>query len=219
MKKTAQNIFRDKDGKLRIEDDWFEASLPESIFLDEMSYPQSAYSFLTVYSKEENALKLGYATSNMNSTFSIGPKGKIEIGKFVVLETTNLISNLSITIGDHCMFSWGSFITDSWLDIDSYDRATRRNLLELVALSGIKHLVFEKPKPVTIEENVWVGFDSVILPGVTLGRNAVIGCKTIISKDVPANAVIAGNPAKIIKYLNPENTEQAKINALSRINR
>lgn len=54
---------------------------------------------------------------------------------------------------------------------------------------------------VTIKDNVWVGGNSVILPGVTIGQNAVIGAGSIVTKDVPDNAVVAGNPAKVIKML------------------
>ncbi|HXR66039.1 MAG TPA: sugar O-acetyltransferase [Ktedonobacteraceae bacterium] len=55
--------------------------------------------------------------------------------------------------------------------------------------------------PVTIGNRVWVGGRSVILPGVTIGDNAVIGAGSIVNKDVPANVVVAGNPARIIKTL------------------
>jgi acetyltransferase-like isoleucine patch superfamily enzyme len=68
-------------------------------------------------------------------------------------------------------------------------------------------LLAEKPRPVIIEDNVWIGFDSVILPGVRLGRGAVIGCKTIITKDVPPYAVMVGNPPRLIKFLEPDDTE------------
>jgi maltose O-acetyltransferase len=54
-------------------------------------------------------------------------------------------------------------------------------------------------KPVTIGNNVWIGSHAVILPGVTIGDNAIIGAGSVITKDVPANVVVAGVPAKIIR--------------------
>ncbi len=55
--------------------------------------------------------------------------------------------------------------------------------------------------PVIIEDNVWVGEGVCILPGVTIGKNAIIGANAVVTKDVPANAVAAGVPAKILRIL------------------
>ncbi len=56
-------------------------------------------------------------------------------------------------------------------------------------------------KPVTIGNNVWIGGDTTILPGVTVGHNVVIGAGSVVTKDIPDNVVCAGNPARIIRYL------------------
>jgi acetyltransferase-like isoleucine patch superfamily enzyme len=56
---------------------------------------------------------------------------------------------------------------------------------------------------VIIEDNAWVGFGAVILPGVTLGTGCVVGCKTIVAEDVPPYAIVAGDPPRIIRYLEP----------------
>jgi acetyltransferase-like isoleucine patch superfamily enzyme len=55
-------------------------------------------------------------------------------------------------------------------------------------------------KPVKIEDNVWIGAKSKIIPGVTIGEGAVIAMGAVVTKDVPACAVVGGNPAKILKY-------------------
>ncbi|GIP47196.1 hypothetical protein J53TS2_07870 [Paenibacillus sp. J53TS2] len=54
-------------------------------------------------------------------------------------------------------------------------------------------------KPVNIGNNVWIGGRAVIVPGVTIGDNAVISAGAVVTKDVPNGAVVGGNPAKIIK--------------------
>ena len=69
---------------------------------------------------------------------------------------------------------------------------------------------FGEAAPIVLEDNCWVGFDAVILPGVRLGRGCVVGCKTIVDKDVPPYAVITGSPAKIVRYLNPNDIESSK---------
>ena len=58
--------------------------------------------------------------------------------------------------------------------------------------------------PVTIGDNVWIGGNSVILPGVTVGNNVVIGAGSIVAKDIPDNMIAAGNPCRIIREITEE---------------
>lgn len=62
--------------------------------------------------------------------------------------------------------------------------------------------------PVIINEYVWVGTKVIILPGVTIGRGAVIAAGAVVAKDVPEFAVVGGNPAKVIKYRDKERFEE-----------
>ena len=55
-------------------------------------------------------------------------------------------------------------------------------------------------KPITIGDNVWFGGNCIVLPGVTIGNNVVVGAGSVVTKDIPDNAVVVGNPAKIIRY-------------------
>ena len=57
------------------------------------------------------------------------------------------------------------------------------------------------PSPVNIGENVWIGSNATILPGVTIGDNSVVGAGAVVTKDVPKDTVVAGVPAKVIKKL------------------
>lgn len=56
-------------------------------------------------------------------------------------------------------------------------------------------------KPIFIDQNAWLGANSTILPGVTVGKNAVVGAGAVVTKDVPANTVVAGVPARVIKKI------------------
>lgn len=53
---------------------------------------------------------------------------------------------------------------------------------------------------ITLGDDVWIGANSVILPGVTIGRGAVIGAGAVVTKDIPEYAIAVGNPARVIKY-------------------
>ena len=59
----------------------------------------------------------------------------------------------------------------------------------------------EWAEPVTIGNSVWIGGSAVILPGVTIGDNSVVGAGAVVTRDVPSGVVVAGNPARIIKHI------------------
>jgi maltose O-acetyltransferase len=63
-----------------------------------------------------------------------------------------------------------------------------------VRLSGL-----ENGKPVVIGRNVWIGGGAILLPGITVGDDAVIGAGSVVTRDVPAGAIVAGNPARVLK--------------------
>jgi acetyltransferase-like isoleucine patch superfamily enzyme len=203
-------------GRVAIQNDWFPNTLPSNVALDQTSYPDTSYSFTTFFSKKENGFKLGYGSGNYgHGVFTAGSNGEIIVGNFVVLQCTRIISNNSVKIADHCMFSWGSVITDSW--ISWHTVKDRRKMLESAAFSNNRHIEFIDPLPVTIEQNAWVGFEAVILPGVTIGRGAVVGCKAVVFEDVPPYSVVVGNPGKIIKVLEPTDTDEVRLKAISDI--
>ena len=60
---------------------------------------------------------------------------------------------------------------------------------------------WEIARPIVIEDNVWLGGGAILLPGVTVGRNAVVGAGAVVSRNVPANTVVAGNPARVIREI------------------
>jgi len=59
----------------------------------------------------------------------------------------------------------------------------------------------EVAKAIVIEDNVWLGGGAILLPGVRIGRNAVVGAGAVVSRSVPANTVVAGNPARVIREI------------------
>lgn len=61
--------------------------------------------------------------------------------------------------------------------------------------------------PVTIGDNVWIGANSVVLPGITIGENSVIGAGSVVTKDIPANVVAVGNPCKVLREIGERDKE------------
>ncbi|MEN8584666.1 sugar O-acetyltransferase [Arthrobacter sp. KBS0703] len=59
----------------------------------------------------------------------------------------------------------------------------------------------EAAKPITIGDNVWLGGGAIVLPGVTIGDNSVIGAGAVVTRDVPANSVAVGNPARVVREI------------------
>jgi len=96
-----------------------------------------------------------------------------------------ILDNNEVRIGNHVMIG---------PSVQIYTAAH-----DLQAESRIKG--YETAKPIVIEDNVWIGGGAILLPGVRIGRNAVVGAGSVVSRDVPANTVVAGNPAKVIREI------------------
>ena len=215
MHNLAQNIITDEHGHHFIEGDWFPAPLPDNIVLEEMSYPDTTYSFASFFSEKPVGFSLGYGSGNYgHCLFNTGRNGEIRIGKYVALQCTRFISNQLIEVHDHCMISWGAVLTDSWFTDDTITPEMKRAMLEKAAMSDHRNLDFITPQKIIVQENVWIGFEAIILPGVTIGRGAIVGSKAVVSEDVPAYAVVVGNPGRIVKYLEPTDTPELKEKAL-----
>ena len=75
-----------------------------------------------------------------------------------------------------------------------------------VKIATVNHDLYDRRNlfhfgQVTIKENAWICIGAIICPGVTIGKNAVVAAGAVVTKDVPDNAVVGGNPAKVIKHL------------------
>ncbi|MBO0421693.1 chorismate mutase [Enterococcus plantarum] len=131
----------------------------------------------------------------------------IHVGKNFYANFNSIFLDICpITIGDNCMFG---------PNVQLY--AATHPLHPVKRNSGLEY-----GKPITIGDNVWLGGGVVITPGVTLGDNVVVAAGAVVTKSFPANCVIGGNPAKIIKEIEldekrtPLTVQRDKINALDK---
>lgn len=114
----------------------------------------------------------------------------IQINDFVHINAVK-----QVKIGDNVLIASKVFITD--LEHGSYLGDENDSLPETI--------VKDRPlssKPVNIKNNVWIGELVSILPGVTIGENSIIGANSVVTKNIPANCIAVGNPAKVIKQFN-----------------
>lgn len=97
----------------------------------------------------------------------------------------------SICIGDNVLLASRVFITDH--QHGDYSGDDQSNPIEIVAKRRLSS------KPVKIFDNVWLGEGVVVMPGVTIGENSIIGANSVVTKDIPENSIACGVPAKVIK--------------------
>ena len=136
--------------------------------------------------------------------------GHIRIGNDCYIGPSLLISRNDIEIGNHVTIAWGCTIYDH--DSHSLDYRERREDIkrEIANLNKGVNFIIDKDwdtvnsSPIVIKDDAWIGMNVIILKGVTIGRGAVVGAGSVVTKDVPDWAVVAGNPAKIVKVLNPK---------------
>ena len=199
------------DDRHYLPDDWYDGGIPGGVHLASDVYIDSSYAFARMLSQRDDAISLDRACGVYDrASFVVGPRGQISVGSFSCLNGVYFVCHDRISVGKHCLFAWGSVVMDSWLDADaSIDR--RRNVMRSAAHDPQRWLPHvAPPQAVTIEDNVWVGFDSIVLPGVRLGRGCLVGCKSVVSEDVPAYAIFVGNPGRVVRYLDPDDSPQAR---------
>ncbi|GAL12505.1 chloramphenicol acetyltransferase [Vibrio astriarenae] len=114
------------------------------------------------------------------------PFGKIFIGKDCVLQGTSICAYDKVSIGNNVIFGPNTVI----MDCSGHTLSNRGTPDELDNL---------KAKPVTIGNDVWIGYGCIILPGVIIGNGSVIGAGSVVTKNVPDNCLAAGNPCTVKK--------------------
>jgi acetyltransferase-like isoleucine patch superfamily enzyme len=181
--------------------DWYSGVIPGNVQIGDGAYVQTSYSFHLYRSRRERGIVLGENSSTyIGCMFDMGPDAVFQIGDFTLLNGLWLICDQQVTIGTHCLISWNVVIMDNFRAAE--DIASRRRMLEAYAVTRDRQLLAPvKPQPVIIGNNVWIGFDCCILPGVHIGDGSIIGARSVVDQNIPACCMAAGNPARIIRSL------------------
>lgn len=128
--------------------------------------------------------------------------GKILIGERCFIgERSKIWSMNTVEIGNDVMISHNVNIHDN--DSHSTNLKIRKNELKYITTKGFPsdNIFSVSNKSIHIKDGVWIGFNSIILKGVTIGEGSIIAAGSVVTKDVPAYTIVAGNPATIVRKI------------------
>ena len=190
------NVGQDR----HVEHDWWKEPIPPNVQWGEGFYCETAQIFRFLRNKAPAAVVFGkHCSCYAGCSFSIGANGRATVGDFTLLNGALVMAEEKIDIGSHCLISWNVGIADS--DFHPLDPAQR--LIDAQAVAPFFKDRPPRPKlktmPVKICDNVWIGMNAVVLKGVTIGENSVVAAGSVVTKSVPPNTVVAGNPAVAVK--------------------
>jgi acetyltransferase-like isoleucine patch superfamily enzyme len=118
------------------------------------------------------------------------------IGSHTFVGNSSIVTAERVEIGDDVLISWGCTIVDH--DSHALEWAGRQSDVRDF-YRGEKNWTAVNVRPVKICNKVWMGFNVIVLKGVTIGEGAVVAAGSVVTRDVPAFALVAGNPARVIR--------------------
>lgn len=152
---------------------------------------------------QPDAIIVGAHTHVRGQLLTFWNGGKITVGEWCYIgEGTRIWSQSSVTIGNYVLIAHLVDIHDT----NSHPTDWRERRLDTEAiLSGTYRTPTQTVSaPVTIEDDAWIGFKATVLKGVRIGRGAIVSAGAVVTKDVEAWTVVAGNPARVIAELEPD---------------
>jgi acetyltransferase-like isoleucine patch superfamily enzyme len=155
-------------------------------------------------SEDRNKIKIGQNSRIMGDLATIFKEGEIIIGDNCFFGPQSRIwATKKIQIGNRVLISHNVNIHDN--NSHPVDWKLRHDEFLKFVETGRHHEVDLNSQDIIIEDDVWIGFNSIILKGVRIGRGAIIGAGSVVLKDVEPWTVNVGNPLRCIKKLEPEN--------------
>ena len=177
---------------------WDYATLPPNVRVGAGCYFERKEGFARFRSTRDPGLVIGDRVRVYTwTTFNVEPDGRVEVGDDSVLVGAIFMCARSIRVGRRVVISYNVTIADSDfhpLDPDERKRDAVANA-PFGDRAGRPALV---ARPVVIEDDAWIGIGAIILKGVTIGIGARVGAGAVVTRDVPARATVAGNPARVV---------------------
>ena len=176
---------------VRLAHDWYPAVVPPNVAIGERTWLYSAFAFRHFRSRRPDAVRIGRDSGiYVDSFFNLGPDGAVTIGDYSTLVSVIIDTNGHVRIGSYCFLAHEVVIADTFAALPP--RAADRNA---VAAADAHR---PERSAVSLGDDVWVGAGAVLLRGAQLGDGAIVGAGTIVDFAVPARAIVAGNPARIV---------------------
>ncbi len=169
----------------------------------------NSFSINSRFSKINRKIVIGKDCLIGVEIFLESDNAKVEIGDRVYIGKSSIISRNAIKFENDILVSWGVTFYDH--DSHSLNYLHRQQDIKQV-VNDFKNLKGDylhgkdwsnvNTKPIHIKSNAWIGFNAIILKGVTIGEGAIVAAGSVVTKDVPPFTIVAGNPAKVVKHIN-----------------
>lgn len=198
------------DSRRSLPRDWYPGVIPDNVLVDETAYVETTFSFHLYRSREPVGVRIGRgAATYLGTMFDAGPRARIRLGDFALVHGARIVCDEEVDIGDYALISWNVVLMDTYRLPP--DPVLRRRLLERMAANPDRRPCPAAPaRPVRVGRNVWIGFDSCVLPGVRIGEGSVVGARSVVVEDVAPYTVVAGNPARVVRRLEPEGGDHVR---------
>lgn len=167
----------------QLEHDWFPAPVPPGVTMGAGSWLYSSFAFQHCRSEADRVVRVGHDSGLYNGTFfDLGPGGTVEIGDYCAIVGAIFCVDCAVAIGSYAFVAHEVVFADHEAAIPGRSIGPARRT----------------PAGIVLEENVWVGARSIVLSGAHIGEGAIVGAGTVVDFRVPAFAIVAGNPARIV---------------------
>jgi acetyltransferase-like isoleucine patch superfamily enzyme len=171
-----------------IPDDWFPRPLPHGLHIGRRCYPYSAFAFLHCPPSARNVVRIGDDTGLYNGTLiELGSDACGKIGSYYTVVVAIIRAEREVRLGNYVYVAPEVVISDC----DGGGAACPRTAGGLPTSC--------EPRPVVIGDDVWIGTRATFLAGVIIGAGTVVGAGAVVCGDVPPGAVVAGNPARVVR--------------------
>jgi len=155
--------------------------------------------------KDKGKIILGSSCHIKGELLIFGHGGQIKMGDFCYLGSNSYVwSAKKITIGNRVLISHNCNLFDN--DTHPLDPEERHAQFREIITSGQPKQIDLNEEEIIIEDDVLIAANSIILKGVRIGKAAIVGAGSVVTKDVPPYSVVAGNPARVVRQLRKENS-------------